>query len=122
MTIVLIFILNHTSSAADPKGDSNYDVDQLPDLEGPMVPFPQGDLSISGIKFHDLDGNGFLDEGEPGFSGGTINLMQDEELISSTSTDSEGRYTFENLYPGSYVVAEEQKGGWEYNCSWKRIV
>jgi len=113
--IVLTFIFMYNSLAADLQDglDSNYDADQLSNLEeGPTVPFLQGDLSISGVKFHDLDGNGFLDEGELGLSDWTINLLQDNEVISSTTTDSEGHYSFENLYPGSYVVAEVQKDGW----------
>ncbi|MBI2875792.1 MAG: right-handed parallel beta-helix repeat-containing protein, partial [Candidatus Tectomicrobia bacterium] len=73
--------------------------------------------SIQGTKFEDLDGNGVRDEGEPGLEGWTIYLDsngnglldQDER---STLTDAQGNYLFDDLVPGTYVVAELLQEGW----------
>lgn len=69
--------------------------------------------SISGMKFNDLNGNGAMDAGEPGLSGWTITL---EGLLTSytasATTDASGYYTFPDLAPDLYVVAEALQPGW----------
>ena len=67
--------------------------------------------AISGIKFEDLNLNGFYDEGESGLEGISIFLdaNNDGELNSdeiSTTTDSEGRYYLE-APTGDYVLRSE---------------
>jgi hypothetical protein len=73
--------------------------------------------SITGVKFEDLDGDGQRDPDEPGLAGWTIFLDADGDGYLdtdevSTQTDAEGRYTFNNLLPGLYIVAEAQRTGW----------
>lgn len=66
--------------------------------------------SVAGIKFNDLNANGVKEEGEPGIPNWKIyirGMMEDSVL-----TNSEGRYKFENLWPGNYTVSEELKSGW----------
>jgi protocatechuate 3,4-dioxygenase beta subunit len=71
---------------------------------------------IVGRKFNDLNGNG-VDDSDPGVSNWTVfldtngnNNLDSGEV--STTTDSSGNYTFENLGPGSYTVREVQQAGW----------
>ncbi|WP_287284042.1 Ig-like domain-containing protein [Okeania sp. SIO2G4] len=67
--------------------------------------------SISGIKFNDLDSDGFFDAGEPGLAGVTIyldlneNQQFDPEEPSEITNDT-GNYSFSNLNSGSYNVRE----------------
>ncbi|OGH31288.1 MAG: hypothetical protein A3I54_01035 [Candidatus Levybacteria bacterium RIFCSPLOWO2_02_FULL_41_11] len=67
-------------------------------------------ISLSGQKFNDLNGDGVKDQGEPGLAGWTINLGGDGN--DSATTNNDGNYEFTNLGPGSYAIAEEQQAGW----------
>lgn len=77
--------------------------------------------SISGLKFHDLDGDGLRDVAsnyEPGLIGWTIYLDDNDNGIRDdqepvTTTDATGQYQFYGLPPGQYVVREEQRTGWQ---------
>jgi beta propeller repeat protein len=73
---------------------------------------------ISGSKWHDLDGDGEKDVGEPTLEGWTIFLdanqngaLDEGEL--STVTDAEGNYSFTNLPIGTYTVAEQLQPDWQ---------
>jgi hypothetical protein len=73
---------------------------------------------IYGEKFNDKNGNN-QDDGsdEPDLSGWTIfidlnnNGILDQGEVSTT-TNSGGDYSFENLVPGTYRVCEVQQNGW----------
>jgi len=71
-----------------------------------------GSQSIAGMKFHDLDGDGTKDTGEPGLEGWTIKLKKDGTQIASTLTAAGGAYSFSGLAPGSYTVEETVQSGW----------
>ena len=76
-----------------------------PDTTPPMVG------AISGQAFDDLNGNGTLDRGENGLAGLTVyldigNLGHFVPGDPSTLTDASGNYSFSNLTPGTYTVAE----------------
>jgi hypothetical protein len=109
---------------------SNFSYD--PFVEGSGVGFSSGDYdlnielisggvetgSISGTKWNDLDGDGVQDDNEPGLEDWTIYIddnqngeLDDNEV--STTTDSEGSYSFTALDPATYIVAEELQPGWE---------
>jgi len=62
--------------------------------------------SISGTKWEDLDGDGVLDDGEPPLEGVTIELLQDDVVIATTTTAADGSYSFTDLEPGDYTVKE----------------
>jgi hypothetical protein len=73
---------------------------------------------IHGSKWNDIDGDGVWDAGELGLEGWTIYLDQnnngeldDGEL--STLTDANGNYSFLNLAPDTYTVAEVLIPGWK---------
>ena len=69
---------------------------------------------VSGIKYEDMNGNGFYDDGEPLLEGWEIQLYDDtNKLLLSTLTDSLGQYSFTNLEPGNYVVEEVQQPSYE---------
>jgi len=71
-----------------------------------------GSWSVSGTKFHDLNGNGAQDGDEVGLPGWTVQLKRDGSVINATTTAQDGSYTFRNLAPGSYSVAEVLQDGW----------
>ena len=76
----------------------------------------------SGLKFHDLNANGTQDAGEPGLSGWTINLYTDPEnndvvelgqvASRTTTTATDGTYSFPNLFAGNYIVCEALQANW----------
>jgi len=70
--------------------------------------------SIEGFKFEDLNGNGVKDVDEPKLQGWEIKLYNEtgNRLISTTSTDAQGAYTFKSILPGNYQVCETNKTGW----------
>ena len=73
----------------------------------------RGNLAISGNKFSDVDGDGVWDAAEPTLAGWTIRLTGGPHPVDrTTTTDANGRYTFTNLEPGVYTVAEQTQTGW----------
>jgi hypothetical protein len=80
----------------------------LGDLEVMCDPAPIG---IGDRVWHDLDGNGLQDAGEPPIAGVRLLLVQGGQVLAETRTDREGRYAFgrHNVPSGiglltSYVV------------------
>ncbi len=74
--------------------------------------------SISGQKFEDSDGDGVKDVGEAGLAGWTIFIDSDNDGVkdageTSTVTDSNGDYSFDNLSAGNYTIREVQQIGWQ---------
>ena len=73
---------------------------------------------IHGSKWHDLDADGVRDAGEPGLADWTIFLDDDNDGIldageTSTLTDANGDYSFVDLIPTDYTVAEVPQAGWQ---------
>jgi len=64
--------------------------------------------SISGLKFNDANGNGTQDSEEEGVAGVTINLFAASggALVATTTTGADGSFSFANVNPGDYQVAE----------------
>ena len=61
--------------------------------------------SIGDRVWYDNNRNGIQDAGEGGAEGVTVELRRPNlQLISSTVTDANGYYTFDNLTPGDYLV------------------
>ncbi len=68
--------------------------------------------SISGVVHVDGNGDCIHDDDEPLLAGVVIQLRDnDGKLVDATTTDSDGRYTFDNLRPGDYQVFEQQPDG-----------
>ena len=74
---------------------------------------PNGQGTLSGEVYNDLNGNGSLGTGEPGLAGWTVDLEDGSNHVLATAvTDSLGDYTFTGVVPGTYTVAEELQGGY----------
>ncbi|HWM69579.1 MAG TPA: SdrD B-like domain-containing protein, partial [Steroidobacteraceae bacterium] len=67
---------------------------------------------LSGIVFADINNNGLKDTGDPGISGVTVTLTGTDARGSAvsltTTTSSTGAYSFSNVLPGTYQIAETQ--------------
>jgi len=68
---------------------------------GYIAPDPR---SVSGSIWQDTDSDGTIDASETGFGSVTIDLMQGAVVISSTTSASDGTYSFNNLVSGTYIV------------------
>ncbi|TAG45704.1 MAG: hypothetical protein EAZ33_06840, partial [Oscillatoriales cyanobacterium] len=74
-------------------------------------------ITITGQKFNDLNGNGVKEGAEPGLEGWKI-LLEPQTFIGtavprSTTTDASGNYTFTDVGAGTFLLREEQKTGWQ---------
>lgn len=74
--------------------------------------------SLSGSKWKDLNQNAIWDEDEPTLPGWTIYLDANQNSVldegeESATTDASGAYSFVNLAPGQYTVAEVQQTNWQ---------
>jgi hypothetical protein len=72
--------------------------------------------TISGFKYHDLNGNGKWDSGELGLGGWTIKLdgidVGGNLVHKVVITNSIGFYQFDGLARGNYTVSEVHQDGW----------
>ncbi len=72
--------------------------------------------SLSGFVYVDANNDGLKDTGETPLSGVTLTLSGTDDLGAVTSrttmTDAGGAYSFGNLRPGTYTVAETQPAGY----------
>ncbi|WP_083389696.1 SdrD B-like domain-containing protein [Trichormus sp. NMC-1] len=69
--------------------------------------------SLGDFVFEDSNANGIQDDGETGIGGATVKLLNatGTTVISSTTTDSDGLYSFTNLLPGDYKIQFVQPTG-----------
>src|SRR5918993_3480892 len=89
---------------------SESDSAALQDLVGP-VPLLVRNCTISGTKFHDLDGDGVIEAGEPGLAGFRIWADYDNDGLPDAGepfddTDASGSYTITNVQDpsGTYSI------------------
>ncbi|KAF0152271.1 MAG: Cna B domain protein [Ignavibacteria bacterium] len=66
--------------------------------------------SICGMKYLDKNGDGKKDLTEPGIDDWQINISG--PVDRSIKTNREGKYCFENLPPGTYIIKEEPRADW----------
>jgi methionine-rich copper-binding protein CopC/protocatechuate 3,4-dioxygenase beta subunit len=70
-------------------------------------------VTVSGSIYNDIDGNGQKTGNEPGLAGWTVNLEDSHGTILATeTTDASGNYSFTNVGPGSYQVAQVVQPNW----------
>ncbi|MHA2278764.1 MAG: SdrD B-like domain-containing protein, partial [Candidatus Kariarchaeaceae archaeon] len=71
-------------------------------------------LTVSGYKWHDLDGDGVWDLSEPALSNWNITLWNatSNQMIGSTFTNGSGYYEFSIIDGGSYWVNETLQANW----------
>ncbi|MBI3979947.1 MAG: hypothetical protein HY331_17370 [Chloroflexi bacterium] len=85
-------------------------------------------VTISGVKFKDINSDGSQDpdgadntantvDDEGGLSGWEIHLfgtnVNGTQVHSHTTTVNDGSYSFADLKPGNYTVCETQQSGWK---------
>ncbi len=74
--------------------------DHDPTLDAGLLP-----ASIGDTVFLDEDGDGIQDDGEPGVPDVPVTLIDgDGDVIDTTVTDEDGKYIFDGLLPGDYIV------------------
>jgi hypothetical protein len=77
--------------------------------------------SISGVKFNDKDGDAVKDWHESTMKDWTIFIDKNgnkrlDKYEMSDKTNHDGKYSFDNLLPGTYSVCEKMQEGW-YNST-----
>jgi choice-of-anchor A domain-containing protein/uncharacterized repeat protein (TIGR01451 family) len=74
-------------------------------IDAGMYTTPPALGSIGDFVWNDANHNGIQDAGEAGISNVTVNLYTSAGvLVSSTTTNSSGKYLFSNLAAGSYYI------------------
>ncbi|MEZ6127296.1 MAG: Calx-beta domain-containing protein [Planctomycetaceae bacterium] len=72
----------------------------------------QDDGTITGRKWHDRNGNGLQDVGEPGLSGWVIQLLDSAgAVVTSTVTGTDGQYSLP-ANQGTWNLQEVMQNGW----------
>ncbi|MFM8487631.1 MAG: SdrD B-like domain-containing protein, partial [Bacteroidota bacterium] len=63
---------------------------------------------VGNLAWHDINGNGIQDSGEPGLANTAVTLTGTDgcgtAATSGTTTDANGFYTIGNIVPGSYKI------------------
>ncbi|MBE9257518.1 putative Ig domain-containing protein [Dolichospermum sp. LEGE 00246] len=103
--------ITHTTSSSD----SNYNSLTIPTVN---VGIQDNDAEVRGIIWNDINGNGVRDNSEPTLSGWKVyldsnnnNLLDTGEV--STTSDAQGAYTFNNLRPNTYAIAQVVQDGYK---------
>jgi len=74
--------------------------------------FQGSGISITGTKFNDINNNSSRESNEPSLSNWMIDLTRQDNTLVTTITDTNGNYSFNDVAPGTYIVSEELKSGW----------
>ena len=75
--------------------------------------FGTNDATVSGTVFNDANGDGYNNDDDGGVSGVGVSLYDgNDNLIASTTTDSNGDYSFTGLSAGQYQVAISYGNSW----------
>ncbi|MDN3460952.1 SdrD B-like domain-containing protein, partial [Rhodococcus sp. APC 3903] len=87
------------------------------DLLIPPTPSVRVDVvssSIGDFVWHDLNGNGIQDSGEPGIANFPVTLSGNDSkgnaVTLSTTTDANGKYRFDGLRSGTYTITFDPSG------------
>jgi hypothetical protein len=87
-------------------------VEELQRRDVPAVLMP---ASLSGYVYCDANDNGVFDKGESPIAGVTITLTGTDQTTTpvtmTTTTGSNGLYSFQGLKPGTYTITETQPAG-----------
>ncbi|MBM7772283.1 putative repeat protein (TIGR01451 family) [Actinokineospora baliensis] len=81
-------------------------------VDGKVINFGEQHGKIGDFVWDDTNGNGLQDSGEPGIGGVTVTLYNDAgSPITTTTTDSNGKYVFADLVAGTYYVGVSLPAG-----------
>ncbi|OQX01179.1 MAG: hypothetical protein BWK80_60505, partial [Desulfobacteraceae bacterium IS3] len=79
---------------------------------------PAGTASLGDYVWYDTDNDGIQDPDEPGISGVTVSLRNNDGTVLATArTDGSGFYQFEGLAPGNYAVSFSLPTGYRFTSS-----
>jgi protocatechuate 3,4-dioxygenase beta subunit len=67
--------------------------------------------TVTGTVFNDLNGNGTEQAPENGLSGQTVELLSGTTIVATTTTATNGTYSFAGVAPGSYTVQVVKAAG-----------
>ncbi|TAE54679.1 MAG: hypothetical protein EAZ87_21690, partial [Nostocales cyanobacterium] len=75
--------------------------------------------SLGDFVWHDLNADGIQDANEPGIAGATVKLINPVTgtVLATTTTDADGKYSFEGLTPGDYKVQFVTPSGFTQSSS-----
>jgi hypothetical protein len=70
--------------------------------------------SVTGVVFEDDNQNGIQDSGEDGIPDQTVSLLDaNNNVVSTTTTQSDGSFEFDGVVPGSYKVQTTPDVEWQ---------
>lgn len=80
--------------------------DQIRYVDAGLKPQNSNNASVGDFVWNDLNKDGVQDAGEPGISGVTVRLVNatTNTIVATTTTDANGKYIFNDVTPGSYLV------------------
>jgi uncharacterized repeat protein (TIGR01451 family) len=90
--------------------DTIKDIVLTPGQAGVDYVFTETRSSIAGVVYEDKNDNGVQDAGEPGIPGATVVLGGAAD--KTITTDADGKYVFDRLLAGDYMVTETQPAGY----------
>ncbi len=97
---------NATNTGDPDGGNDNMSTIELTETEpsSDMQDFGYASGSIGDTIYHDMNGNGMQDDGEPGLGGVMVTIMDSDGMTWTMETDSAGMYMFTNVPLGAYSV------------------
>lgn len=89
----------------EPTGDGDQNANTNLTVDFGVVP-PRANVTLGDTVFRDANNNGTQDQGEPGLSGVTVELLDQagSNVLGTTTTNSSGNYSFAGLVAGTYRV------------------
>ncbi len=105
--------LASTEQTEDPSGNADSRSQAItftrndPDVTNVNFGYAE-DYTVSGTVYYDKDRSETLNDGEPGFDGITVNLLDEAgATVATTTTKADGTYSFAKLPAGKYTVKVE---------------
>ena len=105
--------LASTEQTEDPSGNADSRSQAItftrndPDVTNVNFGYAE-DYTVSGTVYYDKDRSETLNNGEPGFGGVTVNLLDEAgATVATTTTKADGTYSFAKLPAGNYTVKVE---------------
>lgn len=73
--------------------------------------------SVGNFVWEDRNNDGLQSAGEPGISGATVELLDGAgHVVGTTTTNTDGHYSFTNLLPGTYSIrVTPPAGAWRFS-------
>ena len=71
-------------------------------------------VNVTGQVYNDLNSDGSNDGGtDPGLQGWTVILLNSSgNTVATTTSDANGNYQFDNLFPATFTIEEVLQSGW----------